>query len=108
MFMNFEMYEVRPPPGYVKALKMLGRSDDPLFREKLSRLCNVQKDSLKGRTDFALIPFQELVTEPGVCEELACNALDADLIGDVLGRIGPTREGEHFIKLPSDFGLDPT
>jgi len=87
---------------------MLGRSDDPPFREKLSRLCNVLKDSLKGRTDFALIPFQELVTQSGVSEEFACNALDADLIGNMLGRIGATWEGKHFVKVPRDFGLAPT
>ena len=83
---------------------MLGRSDDLPFRERLSRLCDVLKDLLKGRTDFALIPFEELVTESGVCEEFTCNALDADLTGDMLGKIGATTEGEHFVKLPSDFG----
>jgi hypothetical protein len=67
----------------------------------------VLKDSLKDRTDFALIPFQELVTESGVSEEFACNALDADSIRHILGRIGPAWDGEDLVKVPDDFGLIP-
>ena len=104
--MNVEMYELTLL-GYVTALMISGRSDDPQFREKLGRLCKVLKDSLTGRTDFALIPFQQLVTESGVSEAFACNALDADLIRHILGRIGAAWNGEHLVRVPNNFGLAP-
>ncbi len=104
--MNEEMYALTPL-GYVTALRVSGRSDELQFREKLGRLCKVLKDSLKDRSDFALIPFQELVAESGVSEAFAYNALDADLIRHVLGRIGAAWEGEHLVRVPNDFGLAP-
>lgn len=104
--MNEEMYKFTDS-GYVKALKVSGRSEKPEFREKLGRLCKVMKDSLKGRSDFALISFQDLVTESGVSEAFASNALDADLIRNILGRIGAEWDGEHLVKVPNDFGLPP-
>jgi len=105
-FLNFEMYRLTPL-GYATALKISGRSDDPQFHEKLGRLCEVMKDTRKGRADFALIPFQELVAESGVSEAFAYNALDADLIRHILGRIGATWDGEHLVRVPNDFGLAP-
>jgi len=63
------------------------------------------KDSLKRRYDFVLIPFQELGTESGVSEEFAYNALGADLIRHILGRIGPAWDGEHLVRVPNDFSL---
>lgn len=104
--MNVEMYELTPL-GYVTALRVSGRSDEQQFRERLGRLCKVLKDSLKGRTDFALVPFQELVAESGVSEVFASNSLDADLIRHILGRIGAAWDGEHLVKVPNDFGLAP-
>ena len=65
------------------------------------------KHSLKGRSDFALIPFEDLVAESGVSEAFASNALDADLIHHILGRIGAEWDGEHLVKVPNDFGLAP-
>ena len=52
MDMNVEAYQFTPF-GYVKALKVSGRSDDPQFRGKLGDLCKVLKVSFKGRSDFA-------------------------------------------------------
>jgi hypothetical protein len=102
--MNEEMY-LFTPLGYVTALKVSGRSDDPQFRAKLGNLCKVLKDSLKGRSDFAWVPFDTLVVESGVSKEFAYNALDADLIRNVLERIGAAWEGEHLVRVPNDFGL---
>ena len=106
MDMNVEMHQLTPL-GYITALRVSGRSDEQQFRENLGRLCKVLKDSLKGRSDFALIPFQELVAESGVSEAFAYNALDADLIRHILGRIGAAWDGEHLVKVPNDFGLAP-
>ena len=102
--MNVEAYQFTPF-GYVKTLKVSGRSDDPEFRHKLGDLCKVLKDSVKGRSDFAWVPFDTLVAESGVSREFAYNALDADLIRHVLGRIAAERDGEHLVKVPNDFGL---
>ena len=104
--LNYEMYRLTPL-GYVTALRVSGRSDDQQYRENLGRLCKVLKDSLKGRSDFSLIPFQELVAESGVSTEFAYNVLDADLIRHVLGRIGAEWDGEHLVKVPNEFGLPP-
>ncbi len=105
--MNEEMYQFTPL-GYVTALRVSGRSDEQQFRENLGRLCKVLKDTLKGRSDFALIPFRELVAKSGVSEAFAYNALDADLIRYILGRIGAAWDGEHLVRVPNDFGLAPT
>jgi hypothetical protein len=77
------------------------------FREKLGKLSRALKGSLKDRTDFALIPFQELIRESSVSEEFAHNALDAALIRNKLGRVGPAWDGERPAKVPNDFGLAP-
>ena len=105
--MNEVMYKFTPP-GYVTALEVSGRSEKPEFREKLGRLCKVLKDSVKGRSDFAWVPFDTLVAESGVSTEFVYNSLDADLIRHVLGRIGAEWDGEHLVKVPIDFALPPT
>lgn len=102
--MNVEMYQFTPS-GYIAALKLSGRSDEQQFREGLGNLCRVLKGSLKDRTDSALVPFQDLVKESGVSEAFAYNALDADLIRHILGRIGAHWDGEHLVRVPHDFGL---
>jgi len=101
---NEERYKVTPF-GYVTALKVSRRSDDPEFRRKLGNICKVLKDSVKGRSDFALVPFDTLVADSGVSTEFAYNALDADLMRHVLGRIGAEWDGEHLVKVPIDFGF---
>lgn len=106
MNMNVEMYQITPF-GYITALKLSGRSDEQQFRKELGRLCKVLKDSLKGRTDFALIAFEDLVKQSGVSEAFAYNVLDADLIRHILGRIGAQWDGEHLVRVPHDFGLTP-
>jgi hypothetical protein len=103
---NIEMYQLTPL-GYVTALKISGRADDPEFREKLGRLCKVLKGSLKDRTDFAFVAFHDVVKESGLSEDFARNALDADLIGRILGRTGAMWEGEHIVRVPNNFGLTP-
>ena len=47
------------------------------------------------------------MAESGVSEAFAYNALDADLIRHILGRIGAAWDGEHLVKVPNDFGLVP-
>ena len=79
MNMNVEMNQFTPL-GYVKALKASGWSEKPPFREQLGRLCKVLRDSLKARTDFALVSFQWLVEQSGVSEAFAYNAIDGYLI----------------------------
>ncbi len=106
MNMNVEMYQLTQL-GYVTALKISGRTDDPQFREKLGMLCKVLKSSLHGRTDFGLIALYDLVRESGVSESFARNALDADLIRHIFGKIGAAWEGEHIVRVPSNFGLTP-
>jgi hypothetical protein len=106
MNLNAEMYQLTPL-GYVTALKISGRADDPQFREKLGRLCKVLKGSLKDRTDFVFVAFHDLARESGLSEEFARNALDADLIGRILGRTGATWEGEHIVRVPNNFGSTP-
>jgi hypothetical protein len=106
MDMNVEMYKFTPS-GYVTALTLSGRSDEQQFREGLGNLCRVLKDSLEERTHFALIPFEELVKKSAVTKEFAHNALDADLIRHILGRIGAEWDGEDLVKVPHDFGLTP-
>ena len=106
MNMNVEMYQFTSP-GYVKALEISGRSEELHFREELGKICKVLNNSLKGRTDFALVVFQDLVKQAGVSEAFAHNAIDGDLIGHVLGRIGAQWDGEHLIRVPHDFGLTP-
>jgi hypothetical protein len=104
--MNVTSYQFTPF-GYVQALKISRRSEEPQFRERLGSICKVLKDSLKDRTDFDLIAFQDLVKESGVSEGFAQNALDADLIWHIFGRIGAQWEGEHLVRVPHDFGLTP-
>lgn len=104
MNMNVEAYQFTPL-GYVMALKVSRRSDDPQFRAKIGNLCKVLKDSVKVRSDFAWVPFDTLVAGSGVSKEFAYNVLDADLIRHVLGRIGAAWDGEHLVKVPNDFGL---
>ena len=94
--------------GYVKALRISGRADDTQFREDLGKICRVLKDSVKGRNTFAFVDFFELVRESSVSEAFARNAIDADLVGNVLGRVGAHWEGDSLvIKVPHNFGLTP-
>jgi hypothetical protein len=105
---NVETYQFTPR-GYITALKLSGRSDEQQFREGLGNLCRVLKGCLKDRTgDFALIVFTNLVKESRVSEAFAQNALDADLIRHVLGRIGARWDGDQLVRVPHDFGLTPT
>lgn len=104
--MNVRMYRFTRF-GYIEALKQSGRSDQPQFREGLGNICRVLKYSLKGRTDFGHVVFQDLVRESGVSEAFAHNALDADLIRHILGRNGAEWDGEHLVRVPIDFGQTP-
>jgi hypothetical protein len=101
---NREMYRLTPL-GYVKALKVSDMSDTPRFREQLGNICKVLKDSLKGRTEFAFVIFQDLVKQSGVSEAFAYNAIDADLIVYVLKRVGAQWDGNHLLKVPHNFGM---
>ena len=92
--------------GYVEALRVSGRSDEPQFQEKIGKLCKVLKDSLKDRTDFALIPLPEIVAKSGLSEGFVENAVDADLIRHMLGRAGAHWDGQStVVRVPHDFGL---
>jgi hypothetical protein len=104
MNVSVEIYQLTSL-GYVTALKISGRSNEPQFSEMLGKLCKVLKGRPKGRTDFALISFQDLVRESGVFEAFAYNVLDADLVARMLGRIGATGEGEHLVIVPHDSAL---
>ena len=104
--MNFEMYQFTPF-GYVTALKLSGRFAEQQFREDLRKLCQVLKDSLRGRSDFALVAFDDLVRQSGVSQAFAYNALDADLIRHLLGKIGAEWAGKVLVRVPHDFGLSP-
>jgi hypothetical protein len=106
MDMNPQMFELTPA-GYVMALQLSGRSNDPQFRERLGRLCRVLKGTLKDRTDSGLITLEDLLKESGVPEAFAHNAIEADLIRHILGRIGAVWEGERVVRVPRDFGLTP-
>jgi hypothetical protein len=99
---NPEMYELSAA-GYVEALRLSRRGDKPEFREGLGRVCKVLKGFLKGRTDSQLVDFQTLVKEANVSEGFAFNAIEADLIGCALGRVGVRWEGELLIYVPCDF-----
>jgi hypothetical protein len=103
---NLRCYQFTPF-GYIQALKISKRSEEPQFRERLGSICKVLKGSLKGRADFEFIAFQDLVKESGVSAAFAQNVLDADLIWHVLGRMGAEWEGEHLVRVPHDFGLTP-
>jgi len=92
--------------GYVEALKVSGRSGEPRFLEGLGNLCKVLKSHLpKDRTGDALISFDELVTKCGLSEAFVENALDADLIRHILGRVGAYWDGQGVVRVPQDFGL---
>jgi hypothetical protein len=91
--------------GFVEALRVSGLSEEKQFRENLGRVCNVLKGRVKDRTTFSFIPFWDLVKESGLSEAFVQNAIDADLIRWVLGRIGAQWEGEHLIKIPRNFAL---
>jgi hypothetical protein len=104
--MNVVWYQFTPF-GYVQALKVSGRSKEQQFLKGLGNICKVLKDALQNRSDFALVVFQDLVRDSGVSEAFARNAIDADLIWHVLGRIGAQWEGEHLLKVPPNFGLLP-
>ena len=103
MDMNVEYYRFTVP-GYVQALKVSQQSDEPAFREGLGRICKVLKGCLKGRTECALVIFDDLITQAGVSSPFASNAIDCDLIRYVLGRVGAEWDGEHLIRVPNDFG----
>jgi hypothetical protein len=63
---------------------------------------------VKGRTTSSLVDLWSLLKESGLSEAFVRNALDADLIGRVLGRIGVHWEGDSYIiKVPPNFGLTP-
>ena len=105
MDMNVQMYQFTAL-GYVKALKVSGRADEPQFRDDLGKLCKVLKSYVKGRTTSSLVDLYELVRESGVSEAFVQNALDADLISQILGRISARWEGDSLIiKVPHNFGL---
>jgi len=94
--------------GYVMALRISGCADEAQFREDLGKLCKVLKDSLKGRTTESLIDLYAVVKESGLPEAFVKNAIDADLIGEILGRIGAEWLGDsYFIRVPPNFGLTP-
>lgn len=95
------------PLGYVRALQLSGRSNERQFREDLGKLCKVLKGSLQDRSTPSFISFHNLVAESGVTEAFAQNALDADLIGEILGKTGAKWEGEHLVRVPANFGLGP-
>jgi hypothetical protein len=93
--------------GYVMALRSSGCADEAQFREDLGKLCKALKDSMKGRTTESLIDFYALVKGSGLPEAFVKNALDADLIGEMLCRVGAQWEGDTIIKVPPNFGLTP-
>jgi hypothetical protein len=94
--------------GYLEALRVSGSSGEPQFQENLGSLCKVLKDSLKGRREFALISFQDVVARSRLSEAFVENAIDADLIGNILGRTGARWDGQCLvIRVPHDFGLPP-
>jgi hypothetical protein len=95
------------PLGYVQALKVSGRADEAQFRADLGKLCKVLKDSLKGRTTKSLIDLYAEAKESGLSAAFVKNALDADLIGEILGKFGAQWEGDTTIKVPPNFGLSP-
>jgi len=104
---NIQMYQFTPS-GYVQALRISGRAKDTQFREDLGKICKVLKDSVKGRASFSFFGLHELAKESGVSVTFAQNAIDADLIRYVLGRVGARWEGDSLvIKVPHNFGLTP-
>jgi hypothetical protein len=93
--------------GYVEALKLSGKSDEQTFREGLGSLCKALKGHVKDRTDDGLVAVHDLVKESGVSEAFVHNALDAELIDRILRKKGAHWHGEHFVRVPRDFGLTP-
>jgi hypothetical protein len=104
MDMNPEMYELSAA-GYVEALHLSGRCKKPEFLEALGRICMVLKGRMKDRADSQLIDFYTLVREANVSEGFAFNAIEADLIRCVIGKVGARWDGELLIEVPPDFGL---
>jgi hypothetical protein len=103
---NAAMYRLTGP-GYAEALKVSGRSDERWFQEDLGCLCKVLKDALCGRSEDEFIPLQVAATNSGLTEAFVENAIDADLIWEIFGKVGAHWSGEHLIRVPHNFGLPP-
>ena len=95
--------------GWVEGLKRKQLLNHPDFLATVGELCSALKRSVKGRSEDALVEFDEIVKETKLPKGLLCNIIDADIIDYELKRYGAkwrrSFEG-RLLDVPLNFGLE--
>lgn len=101
-------YHFLTAKGWSEALFRYGNLSDPGFQQRIGRLSKALKDRIKGRSDSALIQFDEVTTDAGLPPGWAFNAIDSHLICRIYGKKDAGwLDGARgrLVEIPRDFGL---
>ncbi len=95
--------------GYARGLKEANALGEPHFKARLGKIASVLKNSVKGRTQAALVSVETIVRESNLDDGFVYNALEANLLEEVLGIHGtawPQGFEGRLVVVPITFGQE--
>jgi hypothetical protein len=96
--------------GWLVGLELSGTPCSGAFQERVGRLLGVMKKHVKPRTDFAVVPLQQLAAESGEAEGWIFNVIQSKASSTGSQRSGARwygRDRGRLVEIPVDFNLQP-
>jgi hypothetical protein len=94
--------------GWVHAMTLLGKKDDPAFQEQYGKLAGCLKGVVKDRTEDKIVALHDVASSTGLPAGLISNMIESDVFRWFCNSKGASwvGSGGYMIKVPLDFGLE--